>query len=71
MATSISQIPVELRNLDAHNQFITWLASIPAPSRSKKRVLVAWSKAVNFTLTETDFSRALSQPVARLSVAAP
>jgi len=69
MATSISQIPVGLRNVDAHDQFINWLAAIPAPSRSKKRVLVAWGKFVNVALTETDFSRALSQPVAGLSLA--
>lgn len=67
MATSISQIPEDLLDVESHDKFISWLAAIPAPSRSKKRVLIAWAKRVAFPLTEIDFARALSQPVPGLS----
>lgn len=71
MATSISQIPVGMRNVQAHDKFIDWLAAIPAPARSKKRVLIAWARHTQFPLAAVDFTRAMSQPVAGLSIAAP
>lgn len=60
MAYSVSQIPDEFLEIEARYKFTTWLGSIPAPSRSKKRILIAWSKYLEVTLTQVDFARALT-----------
>ncbi len=63
MATSIAQIPSIFLEADQRRQFLDWLASIPAPFSSKKRLLVAWAKFTGHDLSASDYSKASIPPI--------
>lgn len=59
MGRSTFDIPTHFLQPGQKINFLNWIASIPAPSSAKRRLLTTWSEATRVNLTRADYARAL------------
>ena len=57
MGLSTFDIPTHFLNPGMKATFLSWLAAIPAPTSSKRRLLSTWSQATRVKLTREDYAR--------------
>jgi hypothetical protein len=62
MGLSTFDIPTHLIYPGKKPAFLDWLASIPADSSAKRRIMSTWSHATREPLTPQDWSRGLAKP---------
>lgn len=62
MGLSTFDIPTHLIYPGRKSAFLDWIASIPADSSAKRRILATWSNATHEPLTREDYARALAKP---------